>query len=275
MKVPVSVVVLTRNEAEKIADCLASVVPWADEVVVLDSGSTDDTCARARACGVRVETHAFDNYSSQRNWAQEHLGLRHEWVFHLDADERVTPELAQSIAAALAAPGGVRGYLVSRRTMFMGRWIRHGGHYPVYHMRLFLRAWGRCEDRLYDQHYMVEGPLGRLQGDLVDIFASDLSSMIERHNRWTSAAALIINQRVMGNQVQPRFFGSPVERRRWLRLRVYERGPLLVRAWLLFIYRYFLRGGFLDGREGLIFHFLQGCWVPFLTDAKLIEMSRK
>src|SRR5689334_14430028 len=156
-RAPVTAIVLTYNEERNLPDCLASIADWVDAVFVVDSGSTDATRSIAREAGATVFEHPFEHYGAQRNWAIEQLPIATPWTLHIDADERITPELRASITAALAderaaAVRGVDGFLVSRRMIFMGRWIKHGGHYPAWHLRLTRTGAGRCEDRLYDQH---------------------------------------------------------------------------------------------------------------------------
>src|SRR2546425_936911 len=157
----------------------------------------------------------------------------------------------------------------------MGRWIRRGGHYPSYHLRLFRKGRGFCEERLYDQHFIVRGPVARLKHDYIDVVAADLGTWATRHVRWAGLEAremLVGTHR--GERVQARAFGNPIERRRWRRERLLWCLPLFVRAFGYWGYRYFLRLGFLDGVEGLIFHFLQGCWYRFLVDAYIHEARR-
>jgi hypothetical protein len=156
----------------------------------------------------------------------------------------------------------------------MGRWIRHGGHYPSYHLRLFRSDRGRCEDRLYDQHFLVDGAISRLKHDYMDVVANSLSSWSIRHVRWAGLeASEIVAQTQQGRQVVPDAFGNPIQRRRWWR-NAYAHGPLFIRGFCYWFYRYFLRLGFLDGIPGLIFHFLQGFWFRFLIDATIYERSR-
>lgn len=275
MKLPVSVIILTFNEEKNLPDCLASVQDWAEEIFVVDSGSTDRTREMACAGGATVVEHAFENYSRQRNWALDHLPLRCDWTLQLDADHRVTPELQASLRQLFAPqpPAEVQGYMVSRRTVFLGKWIRHGGHYPVYHAVLFRRQAGRCEDKLYDQHFHVEGQVRILKGDIIDVITDSLTTFTERHNRWSSLEAgeqLNAEQRAGGRRVKAKLTGTPMEQRRFLKS-AYERLPLFVRPCLYFVIRYFFRLGFLDGRRGLVFHFLQGFWFRFLIDAKIFE----
>jgi glycosyltransferase involved in cell wall biosynthesis len=271
-----SVIVLTHNEETNLPACLASVKGLDCEVFVLDSGSTDRTLEIAGAARAHVAKHPFEHYAAQRNWAQENLPVRSEWLLHLDADERLTPDLVREINEVMAAPpSDVDGFLLRKRTVFMGRWIRHGGHYPSYHLRLFRRDRGFCEDRLYDQHFLVRGRVAKLHHDYCDVVASDLSTWAKRHIRWAELEAIeMLSGNHGGNRVESRLFGTAIERRRWLRERLFWRSPLFVRAFAYWFYRYVLRLGFLDGIEGLIFHFLQGCWYRFLTDAHVYEARR-
>lgn len=273
---PVSAVVLAFNEERNLPDCLASLEHLDCPVFVVDSGSEDRTVEIARSAGAVVVAHAFEDYSRQRNWAQENLPLRTEWVLHLDADERLTPRLVEEINRVLRNPGPVDGFLFRKRTVFMGRWIRHGGHYPSYHLRLFRREKGRCEDRRYDQHFVVSGRIAKLENFYLDVVASELHSWTLRHARWARMeAGELMDQFSNSQQVRADWRGTPVERRRWLRQRLYGRWPLFVRPFAYWFYRYFIRLGFLDGKPGLIFHFLQGCWFRFLVDATIYQHNQR
>jgi glycosyltransferase involved in cell wall biosynthesis len=271
-----SVVVLTKDEAANLPDLLASLRGLACRIFVVDSGSRDATVAIAEAAGCTVVSHPFENYAAQRNWAFDQLPLDTPWVLSLDADERLTPELKHEIAAVVAADDpAFAGWMLRKQTWFMGRWLRHGGQYPSWHLRLARTGRVRCEDRLYDQHFVVDGPVGRLENDYIDILTDSLTSWTERHNRWASleAAELLAAQSNM--QVQPRWSGSPIERKRFLRTKVYKSFPLFLRPFLLFLFDYLIRGGFLDGKPGLIFHVLQRFWFRFLVDSKIYEMRQK
>jgi glycosyltransferase involved in cell wall biosynthesis len=275
-RAPVSAIVLTYNEERNLPDCLASLAGWVEQLFVIDSGSTDRTVAIAREAGAIVVEHPFEHYGAQRNWAIDHLPIASPWTLHVDADERITPELRASITAVLGKVDGgataVVGYLVSRRTMFMGRWIRHGGHYPAWHLRLTRTGAGRCEDRLYDQHFYVSGAVQKLQGDLIDTLTPDVATFTARHLRW---AALEAAEHDAPPNAEGRIRGrlatdNAIEQRRWFR-DWYARLPLFVRPTVYFLYRYFVRLGFLDGRAGLVFHVLQGFWFRFLVDALILE----
>jgi glycosyltransferase involved in cell wall biosynthesis len=280
-EVPLSVVILTFNEEANIDACLSSVVDRVGEIFVVDSYSTDRTLDVVRKYTDKIYQHPFKNYANQRNWAQDNLPIKNEWIFHIDADERVTPELFEELNRIFSkSVGDVDGFFVSRRTVFMGTWIKHGGHYPAFHLRIFRKNLGRCEDRLYDQHFYVKGNIKTLKSDIIDTITSDLESWIARHNKWATQEALevIIKEReqglgIKGYVIKGERKGNPVEQRRWFRERYY-RQPLFIRPFLYFIYRYFFRLGFLDGKEGLIFHILQGFWYRFLVDAKIYEMRK-
>jgi len=273
----VSVIVLAYNEAANLPGCLESLANLDCEVLVVDSGSTDNTREIARQAGAAVFEHPFETYGAQRNWAQGHLPLAADWVLHLDSDERLTPELVGELNGILLNPTPyVDGFLFRKRTLFMGRWIRHGGHYPSYHLRLFRKDRGECEERLYDQHYVVRGKVRKLEHDYLDVLTSDLSVWSTRHVRWAELEAREIAEGFDAEgRVKASPLGDPIQRRRWLREGLYWKLPLFLRAFLYWFYRYFLRLGFLDGKEGMVFHFLQGFWFRFLIDAKLFEMEKR
>ena len=275
-----SVIILTLNEEANLPLALASLRGLEVEVFVVDSGSTDRTLEIARAAGCHVVEHPFENYALQRNWAFDHLPIGAPWTLCLDADERLTPELVGEIKETVSQQDSpFDGYMLRKRTIFMGRWLRHGGQYPAYHLRLFRSGRARCEARLYDQHFVVDGQVGRLTHDYIDVITSDLSTFVVRHNRWAALEAEEILARStgatpQGPAVKPVLTGTAIERRRFLRTRVYQRFPLFVRPFLFWFYGYVLRLGFLDGIEGLVFHTLQRFWFRFLIDAKIWEMQR-
>lgn len=273
-----SVIVLTLNEEKSLGACLHSVAGLQAEIFVVDSGSTDRTLAIAAQAGAHVVTHSFENYAAQRNWAQDNLPLRTQWILHLDADERLLPELAAEINSVLPS-ATADAYLIRRRTIFRGRWIRHGAHYPVEHLRLFRRGKGRCETRLYDQHFIAQGVIGRLRHDFEDHVGGDIREWTARHARWAQLEAAEEEQAgelqpAVTESVQANAFGDTRERRRWQKSSVYSHSPLFLRAFAYWFYRYVIRLGFLDGSEGLIFHFLQALWFRFLVDTYVLERRK-
>lgn len=276
---PISVLILTFNEEKNIFDCLQSIAGIAGEIIVVDSGSTDNTLEIVKKFGAHIVEHPFENYSQQRNWALRNIPMQYDWVLNLDADHRVTPELNATLVKVFQSPipASVNGFMVSRRTIFLGKWIRFGGHYPVYHAVLFRRGKGFCEEKLYDQHFKVDSEIRKLGGDIIDIITDSLTRFTDRHNRWSSLEAEELTQSkapVEKNLIKGSVTGNPIQQRRFLKS-VYERVPLFVRPALYFLIRYVFRFGFLDGRRGLIFHFLQGFWFRFLVDAKVYEQRKR
>ena len=266
-------VVLTYNEELNLLACLESLQALGCEVFVVDSGSTDRTVEIAERSGAQVLYHPFENQAQQLNWALENLPLKGQWVLRLDADERLTPELTRELSATLpAADDDVSGFYVKRRVYFMDRWIRHGGYYPTWLLRVWRRGSASVEDRLMDEHMvLLRGRPAFLKHDIVEQNKKGLYHWVERHNRYSTREAQALREGPTGPEISPSLFSTPEARKRWLRHRVYYRLPLLLRSLLYFIYRYFIRLGFLDGRQGLVFHFLQGFWYRFLVDAYVLE----
>ena len=270
---PLTVIVLTFNEERNLDRCLASVAGWVSQVFVVDSGSTDGTIEIARRHGAATMVHAFENHATQWRWALQHLPIATDWVLGLDADQSVTPELRASIAAMLAGRGAsLDGCFVCRRQIFQGRWIRHGGYYPKYLLKLFRRHRVVVgDDDLVDHHFRIAGPTARLRGDLVEDNHNEheIREWIAKHNRYARLQAIEELRHAPG---RGRLFGSPDDRVQWLKRR-WSRLPLFVRPWLYFGYRYLLRLGFLDGRQGFLFHFMQALWYRTLVDANRRELE--
>jgi len=248
----VSVIVITKNEERNIRDCLMT-VRWADEIVVVDAGSTDRTVEAAREFTSKIFVRPWDGYGAAKNFALSQCVS--EWVLWLDADERVTDGLQKEIRQALASvPAEVAGFSVPRLAMFLGRWIRHCGWYPGRVIRLFRKPGARfSEERVHERLYL-EGQVELLHSDLLHYTDPDLTHYYEKYNRYTSLAAEELAER-------------------GVRFRILS---LIVRPWWVFVRMYFLRLGFLDGIAGLILCKASAAYV-FTKYAKLWErqMSRK
>jgi glycosyltransferase involved in cell wall biosynthesis len=270
-----AVIILTYNEEANIAQALDSVAGWANEIFILDSQSTDRTLEIAGQYGCHIAQNKFENYAKQRNHALDHLPIHSEWVFFLDADEWLSEELKKEISILLVTAPDENGFFIKRRLIWMGRWIRQG-YYPSWQLRLFRNGKGRCEDRAVNEHLIVEGITGHLRSDFTDENKKGVSDWIAKHNSYaTREAQELLNTRsAKGYQeIGVSLFGTQAQRRRWLRYRVWNKLPPLIRPFFYFIYRYILLGGFLDGREAFIFHFLQALWYPLLIDVKYLEMK--
>jgi glycosyltransferase involved in cell wall biosynthesis len=282
-EVPLTVVVLTYNEERNLPACLESVAGWASEIFVVDSGSDDRTVAIGEAFRAKVVTHAFESHAKQWGWALENLPLSTEWVLALDADQRVTAGLRDEISRAVLGGGDeespLAGCFVRRKQIFRGRWIKYGGYYPKYLLKLFRRdrVW-LDEQELVDHHFYVRGAAAKLRHDLVEDNQNeaDISVWLAKHIRYASLQAEEEFRRAKDDRRgsgQASFLGAPDARTLWLK-RIWEHLPLYVRPCLYFVYRYVMRLGFLDGKEGFVFHVLQGFWYRLLVDIKLDELRR-
>ncbi len=277
-RVPVSVLIPTLDEEVNLPACLDS-VGRADQVFVVDSFSKDDTIEIARARGAEVVQHAFENYSKQKNWALDSLPFKHEWVLIVDADERVPPELWAEIEPIVTSPPAADapvGYYLNRRFIFLGTWIRHAGWYPSWNLRLFKHRFGRYDDREVHEHVVVDGRVAYLRNDLIHDDRRGLEAYVARHNRYSTleANARLKAERNAADRARlgGRLLGSPVERKRFLRERIWPKVPAKPLA--LFVYMYVVRRGFLDGRAGLVlcvFHAFQELTVGL----KLAELRKK
>jgi glycosyltransferase involved in cell wall biosynthesis len=277
----VDVIILTYNEERHIVRAIRSVSSFARTVFVVDSHSTDRTVELARDSGAIVSEHDFVNQAKQFQWALDTLATDAPWIMRLDADEIVEPGLAAEIRERLPALApDIVGVNLKRKHIFLGRWVRHGGRYPVILLRIWRRGCGRVEDRWMDEHIIVEG--GRtltFNGDFCDHNLSDLTAFTEKHNRYATREAIdVLNHRY---QLFPRGPGLQMDNasqqatvKRYIKERIYNRLPFPIAAFAYFSWRYIVKFGFLDGPTGLAYHFLQGYWYRFLVGAKVMELDR-
>ena len=246
---PLSLVIIARDAAHELSDCLASAAFAADAVVV-ESGSTDDTAAVAARCGARVIEHAWEGFGPQKNFAVGQAS--HDWVLCLDVDERVTPELAAAIAALFAAgPPAAAAYSIARRNRFLGRWLAHGEGYPDWNIRLFDRRRARWSDDLVHEKVVADGTAARVDGDLLHASAESIDAYIAKQNRYTTVQAEQMHARGERASAGQLVF-SPVAR---------------------FLRFYVFRLGFLDGLAGFA-HIAIGAFASFLKYAKLRALQQ-
>jgi len=241
---PLSLVIITRDAAHELADCLASAA-FAAETIVVDSGSRDDTAALAARSGARVIERAFEGFGAQKNFAVGEAA--NDWVLCLDADERVTPDLAAAIRALFASgTPAATAYAVARRNRFLGRWLAHGEGYPDWNVRLFDRRRARWSADEVHEKVVADGPVERLRGDLLHASAESIDAYIAKQNRYTTVQAAAMHAR--GDRAGAmRLVLSPAAR---------------------FLRFYVLRLGFLDGAAGFA-HIAIGAFASFLKYAKL------
>lgn len=272
-----TIVVLTYNESMHIQRCIRRADLVADEILVVDSYSSDRTVELAESLGARVLVHPWLNYASQLNWALQNGGICTDWVMRLDADEVLDDELVATLKEQLACAGPeIGGLELDRRIRFLGQEIRHGGMAPMWVTRIWREGWAHCESRWMDEHMVLDrGRVARARGSLVDDNLNSLTWWTDKHNRYASREALDLlsgELGIGGARGGEGALNDQARAKRWLKTRAYSRLPLGVRAWVYYAYRMVLRLGVLDGRSGIAFHTLQGLWYRLLVDAKILEV---
>lgn len=280
-KIPVSILVPIRNEEANLPRCLDS-VRWADEIVVVDSRSTDKSEAIAKSRGASVIQFSFNGvWPKKKNWALENVPFRNEWVLILDADEVMPPEAASEIDEIVAHDGrGNAGYWINRRFMFMGRWLKHA-YYPNWNLRLFKHRLGRYErlvqgptqsgDNEVHEHIIVQGPTGRMRCEMDHYAFASIDVFVEKHNRYSNWEARLELEEGLDRTHASGPQATPVKIRRTLK-RWVRRMPF--RPTLRFLYVYVFQAGFLDGKEGYIFARLHAVY-EFLAIAKAAELRKQ
>jgi glycosyltransferase involved in cell wall biosynthesis len=275
-----AVIILTYNEERHIARALASVAGIAAEIFVVDGFSSDSTTELARAHGATVLQNKFINYAKQFQWALDHAPITASWIMRLDADEVIEADLAQRIRDELPGlAGDIVGINLKRKHIFLGRWIRHGGRYPLVLLRIWRRGHGRIEDRWMDEHMILWG--GRtviFEGGFADHNLNDLTFFTDKHNKYATREAIdVINERRHLFRRDVDLVKEQGSRqaaiKRWIKQRLYNRIPYQISAPAYFFYRLIFQLGFLDGKEGLVYHGLQGLWYRFLVGAKVAELE--
>ncbi len=276
-----AVVILTHNEERHIGRALDAISPLAAEVFVIDSFSTDKTVEIAREKGATVLTNAWTNYSRQFQWGLDNAPITADWIMRLDADEIIEPDLVREIREKLPALGPeVVAVNLKRKHIVFDRWIRHGGRYPLILTRIWRRGNGRIEDRWMDEHMIVWG--GRtvlFQAPFADHNLNDFGFFTDKHNKYATREAVdVLNQRYglfpEDDRLKSDRSSFQASAKRVVKQRIYNQIPFPISTLGYFLYRYILQLGFLDGREGLIYHFLQGYWYRFLVGVKVAEFDR-
>jgi len=272
----ITAIILTYNEARNIGRCLDSLKNLTRDIVVVDSFSTDTTLKICEERGCRIYQHKFVNQANQFNWALDHVPLDRPWILRLDADEILPANLRRELSEwVTAGDPDVTGIYLNRRTYFMNRWLKHGGIYPHYILRVFRQGAARYEDKTEEHLVLKTGRAIYAMHDFVeDNRQNDLKYWLRKHDDLSDGEIrdTLLETHDAEHDLRPRLFGNKVERTRWLKTHVYVKSPLFLRALAYFVYRYFIRLGFLDGMPGLIFHVLQGLWYRFYIDARIYEM---
>lgn len=247
-----SVALITKNEETNLRRTLES-IKWADEIIVVDSGSTDRTVAICREYTDAVINQDWQGYARQKNVAIDRTSG--DWILSLDADEPIEPALAEEIRAIIASPDALDGYRIPRKTIFLGKWVKHGGWYPDYNLRLFRRGKGRFQERAVHEAIRIEGTVGNTRHAIEHHTYPDIASYMTRINSYSSLAV-----DVMADRGISRFKAS------WV--------MILMRPLLTFIHKYVFRLGFLDGKHGLVLNLFHSCYV-FAKYAKAWEFQTR
>lgn len=257
----IDILIPTLNEAAHIVEAVESAKGVGD-VFILDSFSKDGTQELARQHGAHVVEHKFVDYAKQKNWGLDNLPFKGEWVFILDADERITPELREEIFRIAAEAGPVDGYYVNRVVIYMGTEVRHGGLYPSWNLRFFRRGRARYEDRAVHEHMVCEGPSEYLKHEMLHIRREPLAEWIRKHIRYADMESdEWVRQRMglsPGGERAQKLFKGTLRFRQWIRREVWPRTPF--RAAVRFVFMYLIRLGLLDGRAGLRLAALTACY---------------
>lgn len=274
MKHLLSIIILTYNEEKNIHKCLSSLKALDAPIYIIDSFSSDQTESIAKNFGAKFIQNKFETHVKQWQFALNIPEIQSEWILGLDADQELTTALVSEIQIVLNSKPQANGFYLNRRNYFMGQWIKHGGYYPRYLLKLFRKnAVYLDENEMMDHHFYVNGNTAKLKNDLIENnLKEDLSFWISKHNQY---ATLQATEEVKGSySSKGRWFGDQDERRLFIKAR-WNQLPLFLRPFLYFTYRYIVQLGFLDGVKGLIFHFLQAFWYRFLVDAKIYELRKR
>lgn len=272
----ITTIILTKDEEIHIRRCISNAKKYAKDIFVIDSYSTDKTVAIAEEMGVKVYQHPFKCHSDQLNWGLNNLPIRTEWIWKQDADEYLSDELIKELHDRLPSlPENINGFTAPCLRIFMGRYIKHG-ILPLILLRLFKYKHGYVEDKMMDEHIVLkDGEIGTLDNPFYDDNLNGLTWWTNKHNNYATKEAadlLIAEYFPEGHQVVNSGAHSSSIRKKKL---AYIKLPLFWRAFAFFVLRYFFRLGFLDGKEGFLWHFLQGFWYRTLADAKVFEIKKR
>jgi glycosyltransferase involved in cell wall biosynthesis len=277
-RLPISAVILTHNEEKNIEKCLISISDWAHEIIIVDSFSTDRTLDIIKKHTDKVYQNKYDGHPQQWQWTLDNVSIQNDWIFAIDADFIVTKELWGEISKTFAQlDKEVSGFYVRHKQVFKGKPILHGGVYPSYWLRIFRKKKVKIDrNELVDVHFYVNGKVEKLEFDIVEhnLKDEDILFWIEKQNKFAKNHALEeINRkdRLLNYPTEPNILGSPNQRKLFLK-NLYYKFPLYIRPFLYFFHRYILKLGFLDGKEGFIYHFTQGFLYRLLVDINIDEI---
>lgn len=270
----ITFIILTKNEAINIVDCINSIKDFAQRIIVVDSGSTDDTIKIAKDMGADVYYHEFENYARQFNWALDNTNIETKWTFRLDADERLTPTLCDELEQLANAHENddVNGIVMESWLYFLGRKIKHGCHNKR-KLMMFKTGIGRIEDRKMDEHTVLSrGTSVSAKNRFIHYDFKDMTHWINKMNWYATREMQDYYDFKNGKDYElGAAADAVVSNTRKKKFGLYYKFPMFIRSWLLFIYNYIFRLGFLDGKEGFIYNYMYHRWYRALVDAKIYE----
>lgn len=273
----ITAIILTKNEEVNIERCINSIKGLADRIVVVDSGSTDKTADLARNLGAEIYEHPFKHYAAQFNWALDNVDIKTKWVYRIDADEVVTPELKEEIISECKKhhDDDVNAFLMKHKLYFLGRFLTHGGVYPFVKITVFKPEYADFEDRAMGEHVVVhEGKTAEFKNDCLHYDCKSLTAFVDKHNSYATREVIDYYERKNRINDQAGLYDE-AEKTKKVRDGFYYRLPMFLRARLYYWYRYYFKLGFLDGKPGKIYAYIQAYWYRYLVDAKLYEFNVK
>lgn len=269
MSADITAIILTKNEEVNIGDCIESIKMVVKRIVVIDSYSTDKTIEIAKKYGVEVYQHPFENYAKQYKYGVEVANIKTMWTLRIDADERFTPDSARELEEMCNAnmKTNVTGIVLRFKKNFLGKDLYHGGVYPWKKMNCYKTKYGSIENRNMDEHIILSsGKIIEMKQDCLHFDFKNLEYFINKHNWYSSRETVDYFE-----NLEKRKSKSELDFKTWLKMRVYYKLPLGMRAHIYYVYRYYILRGFLDGKPGKIYAFLQAYWYRYLVDAKIYE----
>lgn len=264
-------IILTKNEEKNITYCIESIKAIVKRIVVVDSYSSDKTVELAKELGADILVHPFETHAKQFLYGLEESNIDTKWILRIDADERLTPESAMEIEQLCNENEStdVNGLILRFEVCFMGRKLRHGGIYPFRKLLVFKKGSGTIEDRNMDEHIVLfTGRSVEVKHDSEHHDYKDLTYWVDKHNWYSNKEVLDYFENIHPDTGE---MDRHARFKRFIKFKVYYKLPMGMRAYLYYVYRYYFKLGFLDGKEGKIFAFLQAYWYRFLVDAKIYE----
>ena len=272
----ITAIILTYNEEKHIERCLLSIKDLAKRIVIIDSFSNDNTLNILKKYDVEILQNKFINQSKQLNWGLENSNIKTEWMLRLDADEIVTKSLIEKVSEDLKNySSNISGITVNRKLIFLKKNISFGGVFPHHTLRFWRNGKGKCEEAWVDEHIIVDGEVVHINEDIIDENLNNLKWWINKHKSYAIREAinfLLMKENSKNNN--SKINDLPQFNKKKMKLKFYYNFPPILRPILLFLYSYFLRLGFLDSWQGLVFHFLQGFWYRLLVDLNILRLHK-